>query len=83
MMKIAASSESWAKVPESRAVLERTFSFHPHQNDAIRTSYKYFRAGVHRFVSRGPLLQPQSKQHFCFLAQVSYDLLNRSWRNLD
>lgn len=72
-----------AKVPESRAVLERTFSFYPHQNDAIRTSYKYFRAGVHRFVSRGPLLQPQSKQHFCFLAQVSYDLLNRSWRNLD
>src|SRR6202047_3425004 len=40
-------------------------------------------SGFIAFVSRVPLLQPQSKQHFCFLAQVSDDLPNGSGRQLD
>src|ERR1700746_2360642 len=71
------------KVSQSRAVCGRTVSLHPNPNDAIRTTYQYFRSRFHRFVSRGPLLQPQSKQHFCFLAQVSDDLPNGSGRQLD
>src|SRR5208283_154381 len=39
--------------------------------------------GFIALVSRGRLLQPQSKQHFCFLAQVSDDLPNGSGRQLD
>src|SRR6266550_3599571 len=66
----------FGKVSQSRAVCGRTVSLHPNPNDAIRTTYQYFRSRFHRFVSRGPLLQPQSKQHFCFLAQVSDDLPN-------
>src|SRR5260370_12713218 len=71
------------KVSQSRAVCGRTVSLHPNPNDAIRTTYQYFRSRFHRFVSRGPLLQPQGKQHFCFLAQVSDDLPNGSGRQLD
>src|SRR5580692_5385981 len=57
----AAMDHLLGKVFQSRAVCGRTVALHPNPNDAIRTTCQYFRSRFHRFVSRGSLLQPQSK----------------------
>src|SRR6516225_5473929 len=52
------------KVSQSRAVCGRTVSLHPNPNDAIRTTYQYFRSRVHRFVHVVRCYSPKANNTF-------------------
>src|SRR5260370_36016788 len=66
------------EVSQRRAVGGRTVSLH--SNPTMRSAQLTNISDSGFIVSRGPLLQPQGKQHFCFLGQVSDDLPNGSGR---